>query len=36
MDIYSTLNIEEKRAVWRSVISEIKVYKREIVEVVFL
>lgn len=36
MDIYSTLTIEEKRALWRSVIKEIKVYKKEIIEVVFL
>lgn len=36
MDIYETLNREEKRALWRSVIKEIKVYKREIVDVVFL
>jgi DNA invertase Pin-like site-specific DNA recombinase len=36
MDIYQTLNIEERRALWRSVIKEIKVYKREIVDVVFL
>ena len=36
MDIYSTLSIEEKRALWRSVIKEIKIYKKEIVEVVFL
>ena len=35
-DIYKTLNVEEKRALWRSVIKEIKVYKREIVEVIFL
>jgi DNA invertase Pin-like site-specific DNA recombinase len=35
-DIYETLNIEEKRALWRSVIKEIRVYKREIVDVVFL
>ena len=36
MDIYETLTVEEKRALWRSVIKEIKIYKREIVEVVFL
>lgn len=36
MEIYKTLTIEEKRALWRSVIKEIKVYKKEIVEVVFL
>lgn len=36
MDIYSTLTIEEKRALWRSVIKEIKVYKKEIIDVVFL
>jgi hypothetical protein len=36
MDIYETLNREEKRALWRSVIKEIKVYKKEIVEVGFL
>ena len=36
MDIYKTLTIAEKRALWRSVIKEIKVYKKEIVEVVFL
>ena len=35
-DVYNTLNIEEKRALWRSVIKEIKVYKKEIIEVVFL
>lgn len=35
-DIYATLSIEEKRALWRSVIKEIKVNKREIVDVVFL
>ena len=35
-DIYSTLNIEEKRALWRSVIKEIKVQEKEIIEVVFL
>lgn len=35
-DIYITLNIEEKRALWRSVIKEIRVYKKEILEVVFL
>ena len=34
--IYETLTTEEKRALWRSVIKEIKVYKKEIVEVVFL
>ena len=33
-DIYKTLNIEEKRALWRSVIKEIKVYKKEILDVV--
>ena len=31
-DIYKTLNTEEKRALWRSVIKEIKVYKREIID----
>ena len=35
-DIYQTLNIEEKRALWRSVIKEIKVRNKEIVDVVFL
>jgi hypothetical protein len=35
-EIYKTLNVEEKRALWRSVIKEIKVYKKGIVEVVFL
>lgn len=35
-DIYETLDIVEKRALWRSVIKEIKVYKKEIIEVVFL
>lgn len=35
-DIYKTLNTEEKRALWRSVIKEIKVCKKEIVDVVFL
>ena len=35
-DIYNTLDIEEKRALWRGVIKEIKVYKKEIVDVVFL
>lgn len=36
VDIYITLNTEEKRALWRSVIKEIRVYKREIVDIVFL
>ena len=36
MEIYETLDREEKRALWRSVIKEIKVYKKEIVDVVFL
>jgi hypothetical protein len=36
MEIYKTLSIVEKRALWRSVIKEIKVYKKEIIEVVFL
>lgn len=31
-DIYKTLNTEEKRALWRSVIKEIRVYKREIID----
>jgi DNA invertase Pin-like site-specific DNA recombinase len=35
-EIYRTLNIEEKRALWRSVVKEIRVRKREIVGVVFL
>ena len=35
-DIYKTLTPMEKQALWRSVIKEIRVYKREIVEVVFL
>lgn len=35
-ELYKTLNIEERRALWRGVIKEVKVYKREIVDVVFL
>ncbi len=35
-EIYKTLSIMEKQALWRSVIKEIRVYKREIVSVVFL
>lgn len=35
-EAYKNLNITEKRALWRSVIKEIKVYKKEILEVVFL
>jgi DNA invertase Pin-like site-specific DNA recombinase len=36
LDIYKTLTIGEKRAVWRSVIKEIRVYKKEIINIVFL
>jgi DNA invertase Pin-like site-specific DNA recombinase len=35
-NIYENLKIEEKRALWRSIIKEIKIYKKEIVDVVFL
>lgn len=35
-EIYKTLSPEEKQALWRSVIKEIRVHKREIVSVVFL
>ena len=35
-EIYKTLDIQGKRALWRSVIKEIKVRNREIVDVVFL
>lgn len=36
LDIYSTLTIMEKQAAWRSIIKEIRIYKREVVDVVFL
>jgi hypothetical protein len=35
-DVYKTLTIVEKQALWRSVIKEIRIRKREIVSVVFL
>ena len=35
-EIYKTLSIMEKQAFWRSIIKEIRVYKKEIVSVVFL
>lgn len=35
-EIYKTMNPMEKRALWRSVIKEIKIRRREIVEVLFL
>ena len=35
-EIYKTMNPMEKRALWRSVIKEIRILKRQIVEVVFL
>ena len=35
-DIYKTLSTTEKQALWRSIIKEIRVRRREVVEVVFL
>ena len=35
-DVYKTLTVMEKQALWRSVIKEIRVRNKEIVEVVFL
>ncbi len=35
-EIYNTMDAMEKRALWRSVIKEIKIRRREIVEVIFL
>lgn len=34
--VYATLTILEKRALWRSIIKEIRVHKRQILEVIFL
>lgn len=35
-DIYNTFSMMEKQALWRSIIKEIRIYKKEIVDVVFL
>ena len=36
LDSYDTLTIMRKQRLWRTVIKEIRVYKNEIIEVVFL
>ena len=35
-ELYKTMNVEDKRALWRSIIKEIRIRNKEIVSVVFL
>ena len=35
LDVYHTLNIAQKRAAWRKIIKEIKIYRSEVKDVVF-